>query len=98
MMYNKWQKFKKKLLNLCPKHLKKGGRLIYCTCSLSKIEGETQIEQFLQNNPSFSIIKPQLPQELSELQSSQGWIRILPSHLANLGGADGFFIAILTKE
>ncbi len=88
----------KKLLNLCPKHLKKGGRLIYCTCSLSKIEGETQIEQFLQNNPSFTIIKPQLPQELSELQSSQGWIRILPSHLANLGGADGFFIAILTKE
>lgn len=85
----------KQLLALCRHALKPGGTLAYCTCSLAKAEGEEQIIAFLGDNPSFTLRAPALPAELSELQSSEGWIRILPSHKT---AADGFFIALLTKE
>ena len=35
------------LLSAAAKHVAKGGILLYCTCSLSKKEGEQQIERFL---------------------------------------------------
>lgn len=78
--------------------IKKGGKLIYCTCSLSKQEGEQQISAFLQQHPEFKTSIINLPLELQELKTPEGWIRILPSHLNQFGGADGFFIAILDKE
>ena len=37
--------------------LKKGGILLYCTCSLCKEEGENQIKDFLQNNSEYKIIR-----------------------------------------
>lgn len=73
---------------------------MYCTCALSRDEGENQIGSFLEQNPSWEItpLNGLLPAELSELAAPQGWIRVLPSSLPQFGGADGFFIACLHKE
>lgn len=91
-------KIQKQMLNNIPSVLKTDGLLIYCTCSLSKQEGEQQISEFLHQHPNFQTVLPHLPPELKSLQTTEGWIRILPSHLKDLGGADGFFIAILQKR
>lgn len=86
------------LLDLVPTALKNNGTLVYCTCSLSKKEGEEQISMFLKRHSNFKTVPIHLPDELKDMKTPEGWIRILPHHLAEYGGADGFFIALLTKE
>lgn len=86
------------LLNAC-NQLMVGGVLIYCTCSLQKIEGEQQIQWVLSENPSMRRIAIQSEEVdgLDEILTEQGDVRILPFHLATHGGMDGFYIARLTK-
>lgn len=79
--------------------VKPGGRLVYATCSLEFEEGERQVVQFLAQYHSFQIE----PVDGSEFGlapndiSSDGFIRLLPSALAGLGGVDGFFAARLRR-
>lgn len=76
-----------------------GGTLVYCTCSLQKDEGERQIDAFLKRHPVFTR-KPITAAELGGLEDSitaDGDVRVLPNHLAALGGMDGFFVARLIK-
>ncbi len=89
-----------RLLENVAKMLKPDGTLIYCTCSLQKIEGEQQVDQFLANNADFTR-KPIVADEiggLSELITKDGDLRILPYHLADQGGMDGFYVARLVKN
>jgi 16S rRNA (cytosine967-C5)-methyltransferase len=74
--------------------VKKGGKLVYATCSLEREEGEEQVETFLAANPDFAID----PVRIDELPAGivpdqRGWVRILPGALEEQGGCDGFFIA-----
>lgn len=39
------------------KILKKGGRMVYATCSILPSENNEQVEKFLENNPGFKLIK-----------------------------------------
>lgn len=73
--------------------LKPGGILVYCTCSISKLEGEHQIDNFLKEHKNFVLIK----QKETNLWHNNGIIRTLPFHLKELGGMDSFFIAVLQK-
>lgn len=41
------------------KILKKGGQMIYATCSILPSENNEQVEKFLQNNPDFTLLKDQ---------------------------------------
>lgn len=41
------------------KILKKGGQMIYATCSILPSENNEQVETFLKNNPDFTLIKDQ---------------------------------------
>lgn len=90
----------KDILEVTGRALKKGGTLVYCTCSIAKEEGEKRIEEFIKNHPEFTI-KPINAEEigtgLSELITEEGFIRTLPCHLATAGGSDAFFIARLQK-
>ena len=95
----------KKMLNAVAPHITKGGILLYAVCSLSKTEGEKQIETFVAENNQFKIevINPQTiagerKNEILSLVTPEGFLRCLPSHLKNDGGMDGFFIAKLKKE
>jgi 16S rRNA (cytosine967-C5)-methyltransferase len=73
--------------------VKKGGRLIYCTCSLLPAENEDVIRQFLVNNPQFAICP--IPETIKiTLIDKSGSFRTYP-HLHNM---DGFFGAILQRH
>jgi len=88
------------LLDNAIQMLEEGGTLIYCTCSLQKAEGEYQIERVLETYSNI-VRDPIFAHELgglSDIVTPRGDIRILPSHLSNIGGMDGFFISRLRKN
>jgi len=94
----------KQFLNNIDKILAKDGILIYCVCSVSKVEGEKQIAEFLENSSKFQQIKIKEIEinelkdyDLSKLINEEGSIRTLPHHLSEIGGMDSFFIAKLQK-
>ena len=90
--------FQEKFLEHVSKALKPNGILVYCTCSISKLEGEIQIVKFLEDNQNFKAL-PITEKEVSykDIINEDGFIRTLPHHLANLGGMDSFFVAKLQK-
>ncbi len=97
---NRLVSLQENLLNNMPKIIKSGGMLIYCTCSLQKKEGESQVQKFLDKNPDFQTV-PIKPEEIGGLENAitaQGWLRILPTQLSDQGGMDGFFAARLQRK
>jgi 16S rRNA (cytosine967-C5)-methyltransferase len=73
--------------------VKKGGRLIYCTCSLLPAENEDVIRHFLMNNPQFTL--GPIPETIKKpLIDKSGFFRTYP-HIHN---TDGFFGAILQRH
>lgn len=84
--------------------LKRGGTLVYCTCSLEPEENEMQIAALLRRNPGLVRV-PIEPHEvggLPELLNGSGELRTLPSHLPapepRLAGLDGFFASRLLRR
>lgn len=67
--------------------VKKGGRLVYATCSLLPEENERQVEMFLQKRPEFSVKPP----ENENLGAS--YMRLTPLRHQT----DGFFAAVMVK-
>jgi 16S rRNA (cytosine967-C5)-methyltransferase len=72
-----------------------GGRLLYCTCSIFRAEGQAQIDAFLQRQPDAA---------LASRPASPGHLLPLPDNLDNVAvhafgaAADGFFYALLEKN
>ena len=88
-----------KLLMAAARHVKPGGTLIYCTCSLQAREGEDQVAKFTKNRSDFrlnSILSKDIF-SLPEAITPQGCVRILPHFMRDMGGMDGFFIARFTR-
>lgn len=79
------------LLNTLWPLLKPGGRMLYCTCSVFKLEGELPVKAFLQHNtdarlcPSVGHLRPQ----------NNAVPAALVDNLA--GDHDGFYYALLEK-
>lgn len=48
-----------KILENSAKYLKKGGKLVYSTCTVAKCENESNIEKFLDNHKEFRLIRQQ---------------------------------------
>jgi 16S rRNA (cytosine967-C5)-methyltransferase len=77
-----------------------GGTILYCTCSLQPEEGPDRIAAALKRHPLLARV-PIRAEELfgfQELVTPEGDLRSLPSHLARLGGIDGFYAARLVKQ
>lgn len=73
--------------------LGKGGRVVYCTCSLLPSEGEEQIARALDRHDVRL-----LPVDFADLPPEAqvaGGLRTRPDFWAERGGMDGFFIAAL---
>lgn len=81
-----------RILNNASKMLRRGGRLIYATCSLEFEEGEQVVGQFLAGEQSaFSIANAS---QISQFQTVEGFYRTMPGN----NGMEGFFIAVLVKH
>jgi len=87
-----------KLLNNGLNVLKKGGILIYCTCSMEREEGEDQIKKILSERTDVKIkeIDKDKISIVKKYIKPEGYVRIMPNTIAD-GGNDGFFISILQK-
>jgi 16S rRNA (cytosine967-C5)-methyltransferase len=82
------------ILDIAQRLVRKGGRLVYATCSLLREENEEQVSAFVRGHPDFTVV----PLE-------QAWA--LPSPLPCRGpflsltplqhGTDGFFAAVLER-
>ena len=102
----KEQSAKQKIfLQAAAKKLKSGGKLLFCTCSIAKDEGEYQIENFLKANPDFvlcpadvEILQQYDGIKLDENIIDKGVLRTLPYYMKNIGGMDAFFAACLQKK
>lgn len=71
-----------KMLRNAAHYVKKGGMLVYSTCTISKMENEQMVAAFLRENENFE----PLP---AEGMTEKGCVQLLP-HVNN---TDGFFIA-----
>lgn len=71
-----------------------GGTLVYAACSLERAEGENVVGEFAATRRDFRVV-PAARQELpgGVETDGDGFVRVLPSMLADRGGGDGFFIA-----
>ncbi|MEO1046246.1 MAG: RsmB/NOP family class I SAM-dependent RNA methyltransferase [Pseudomonadota bacterium] len=88
-----------RLLERAAQWVRPGGMLLYAVCSLEPEEGEQQMAAFLEAHGDFATnpIRPdELPVGLHP--DENGHLRILPQHLADQGGMDGFFIARLLRR
>jgi 16S rRNA (cytosine967-C5)-methyltransferase len=81
-----------KLLKALWPLVKPGGRLLYCTCSVFKAEGETQIQTFVQHNTDALI----LPSPGHLTPSSATSDTSLRDNV--MGEHDGFYYALLEKR
>lgn len=79
--------------------LKPGGRLVFCTCSLLPDEGEVQIEEALERHPDLKTDPAALAIAGIDPNwiTSEGGLRLRPDYWPDLGGMDGFYLAVLTK-
>lgn len=80
-----------KLLDVLWPLLKPGGRMVYCTCSVFKAEGQNNVQAFLQRNTQ-AVLLPS-PGHLIPGQFPQG----LAVEDNQLGEHDGFYYALLYK-
>ena len=75
--------------------LKVGGRLLYCSCSVFKAEGQDQIDAFLQRQTDASVvISPVSPGHLLPVPDNES----RKSGAGDIASRDGFFYALLQKS
>lgn len=79
--------------------LRPGGRLVYCTCSLLPDEGEVQVAQALSRHPALAVLQDACHTTGVDpaWQTPEGGLRLRPDYWPDLGGMDGFYIAVLRK-
>ena len=72
--------------------LKPGGRLLYCTCSVFRAEGEDQIQTFLAHN-THAVLRPSPGHLLPLNEANSDTVPDNPN-----GDHDGFYYALLEKR
>lgn len=77
------------LENAC-RYLKRGGTLVYSTCTILPEENEENIKDFLQRHEDFTLV----PWSVGDISAELGMITLLP----HVHKTDGFFIAKLTRK
>jgi 16S rRNA (cytosine967-C5)-methyltransferase len=83
-------------MNETARVIKKGGRILYVTCTISKEENEDVVEDFLVKNSDMSLenLKRHVPEWGIDLIDAHGFFRTFP-HIHHM---DGFFGALFTKS
>lgn len=83
------------ILRACSSYLKRGGLLVYSTCTVSRRENKLAVERFLRENEDFAPdpFAELLPSEVRR-RASGGMLQLYP----NTDGTEGFFIARLRRN
>ena len=83
------------ILAAASKLLKKGGRLVYATCSLLQEENQGIVEAFLASHPEFKLVPAgvALAQQKVALEMGE-YLQLLPQK----HGTDGFFAAVMERS
>jgi 16S rRNA (cytosine967-C5)-methyltransferase len=79
-----------RLLERATDALRRGGRLVYSTCSIEREENEEVIRQFIESGAPYRVLHPNAR---ADLVTAEGFVRTFPHR----DGADGFFAAVLEK-
>jgi 16S rRNA (cytosine967-C5)-methyltransferase len=80
------------ILSSAARLVKKGGRLVYATCSMLPEENEKQIEAFLKDNPDFRLL-PAFEAAPSLSLGKMDYLSLSPAK----DGTDGFFAAAMVR-
>ena len=83
----------KDILETCSKYLKRGGFLVYSTCSILKQENSDVIKWFLNKNPNFEIEAINIEDFYKQYYQNNGYMQVYQNEKS-----DGFFICKLTKR
>lgn len=73
-------------------YLKKGGIMVYSTCSLNKEENENVFYRFIKENPDFEVVRV-LP-DVERVGDETDTLTLMP----HIHGSDGFFISALRRR
>ncbi|RCX16782.1 NusB antitermination factor [Anaerobacterium chartisolvens] len=89
-------RLQKKILNIGARYVKRGGCLVYSTCTIGHRENEDVVMGFISENPEFQLedMTPFLPGPLKRPQAKKGYMQLFP----NTDGIDGFFISRLVRK
>ncbi len=74
----------------CSKYVKKGGILVYSTCTVLPEENEENVAKFLERHPEFSPVDF----TVGDVKSENGMLSLAP----DLHATDGFFVAKFIKN
>ena len=84
----------RRLLDTVSQYVKRGGVLVYSTCSVLKAENEQQVAAFLERNPEFVLDK--LPASIPEQFAAQSTVGLqLMPHRDHVGG---FYICRMRRK
>ncbi len=83
-----------RLLDAAAPYVKRGGTLVYSTCSVLKDENVRQVEAFLARHPEFELVK--LPESIPAefRQHEETGLQLLPDR----DGVEGFYIAKMRRK
>lgn len=85
----------RKILDRAARYVKRGGTLVYSTCTIAKEENQENVSWFLENYPFEAVeLDSCLPQELCCETTKQGYLQLLPG----VHKTDGFFIAKFKRK
>ena len=87
-------KIQRQMLSTVWKYVKKGGILVYSTCTVSKKENQKNIEWFIENFPFETVDISEYVKNISSPDSKNGYIQLF----TNVHKTDGFFIAKLRRK
>lgn len=90
------------ILDCAASMLRRGGRMVYSTCTFAPAENEESISRFLERHPEFSILKVEMAEGMSP--GNPAWCEQPAEHIADtirlwphkLNG-EGHFVAVLQK-
>lgn len=86
-------KIQREIMLNAAKYVKKDGKLIYSTCTLSKEENEENIKWFIKKCPEFTIEPLYYGKIDNIIYHKEGYITILPDK-----NMDGFFVAKMIRH
>jgi len=90
----RFQKVQSNIIRSVSETVRKGGRILYSTCSTEPEENEYVIGSFLETHPHFAIERPTDPDGIDAWVGEDGYLRTFPSTRC----WDGFFAAVLRRQ